>query len=242
MRQQAPGRDQGPLKGDQTTPAKLGRGRHPRSRLLPMPTDHLVRALIDRVRRWGKENVGDVMSGSGFDVVIVGGGTAGCILANRLRGRRPGSLVGPANPAAAGDGFPDRESQFRLVLRVRARAWPRVAAVVSPARQGARRLQHHQRNALRARSRGGQDRIHGRRDLARPRPHIPMLMAGGGEKLTLRLVARYADICNGTEAAQVRRVPEALRRRRPGLRVDDEVRHETELEPCGPIIGNGDAS
>jgi F420-dependent oxidoreductase-like protein len=28
------------------------------------------------------------------------------------------------------------------------------------------------------------------------RPHIPLLIAGGGEKKTLRLVARYADACN----------------------------------------------
>ncbi|MRH89391.1 TIGR03560 family F420-dependent LLM class oxidoreductase [Nocardia sp. SYP-A9097] len=28
------------------------------------------------------------------------------------------------------------------------------------------------------------------------RPHIPLLIAGGGEKVTLRLVAKYADACN----------------------------------------------
>jgi hypothetical protein len=28
------------------------------------------------------------------------------------------------------------------------------------------------------------------------KPHIPLMMAGGGEKLTLRLVAQYGDACN----------------------------------------------
>jgi F420-dependent oxidoreductase-like protein len=39
------------------------------------------------------------------------------------------------------------------------------------------------------------------------RPHIPMLIAGGGEKVTLRLVARYAEACNIMES------PEGLRRK-----------------------------
>ncbi len=28
------------------------------------------------------------------------------------------------------------------------------------------------------------------------KPHIPLLIAGGGEQVTLRLVAQYADVCN----------------------------------------------
>jgi alkanesulfonate monooxygenase SsuD/methylene tetrahydromethanopterin reductase-like flavin-dependent oxidoreductase (luciferase family) len=28
------------------------------------------------------------------------------------------------------------------------------------------------------------------------KPHIPLLIAGGGEKVTLHLVAQYADACN----------------------------------------------
>ena len=28
------------------------------------------------------------------------------------------------------------------------------------------------------------------------KPHIPLLIGGGGEKVTLKLVAQYADACN----------------------------------------------
>ncbi|MGX1777336.1 LLM class F420-dependent oxidoreductase [Nocardia brasiliensis] len=38
-------------------------------------------------------------------------------------------------------------------------------------------------------------------------PHIPILVAGGGERVTLRLVARYGDACNVHES------PEGLRRK-----------------------------
>ncbi|WP_039804770.1 LLM class F420-dependent oxidoreductase [Nocardia araoensis] len=38
-------------------------------------------------------------------------------------------------------------------------------------------------------------------------PHIPMLIAGGGEKVTLRLVAQYGDACNVHES------PDGLRRK-----------------------------
>jgi F420-dependent oxidoreductase-like protein len=39
------------------------------------------------------------------------------------------------------------------------------------------------------------------------RPHIPLLIAGAGEKVTLRLVAKYADACNVIDA------PEGLARK-----------------------------
>jgi alkanesulfonate monooxygenase SsuD/methylene tetrahydromethanopterin reductase-like flavin-dependent oxidoreductase (luciferase family) len=39
------------------------------------------------------------------------------------------------------------------------------------------------------------------------KPHIPLLIAGGGEKVTLRLVAQYADACNIMDS------PEVLRRK-----------------------------
>ncbi|HEY2595306.1 MAG TPA: LLM class F420-dependent oxidoreductase [Chloroflexota bacterium] len=45
------------------------------------------------------------------------------------------------------------------------------------------------------------------------KPHIPMLIAGGGEKVTLRLVARYADASNIMDApAVLERKYAALRR------------------------------
>jgi F420-dependent oxidoreductase-like protein len=54
-------------------------------------------------------------------------------------------------------------------------------------------------------------------------PHIPMLIAGGGEKVTLRLVAQYGDACNMLES------PEALERKFAILRRHcDEVGREYE--------------
>jgi alkanesulfonate monooxygenase SsuD/methylene tetrahydromethanopterin reductase-like flavin-dependent oxidoreductase (luciferase family) len=31
------------------------------------------------------------------------------------------------------------------------------------------------------------------------KPHVPLMIAGGGEKVTLRLVAQYADTCNAVD-------------------------------------------
>jgi len=43
-------------------------------------------------------------------------------------------------------------------------------------------------------------------------PHIPLLVAGGGEKVTLRIVAEYADACNlMTSPAEVERKLQILR-------------------------------
>ena len=45
-------------------------------------------------------------------------------------------------------------------------------------------------------------------------PHPPILIGGGGERRTLKLVARYADACNvfGTDPAQLRHKYDVLRR------------------------------
>jgi alkanesulfonate monooxygenase SsuD/methylene tetrahydromethanopterin reductase-like flavin-dependent oxidoreductase (luciferase family) len=67
--------------------------------------------------------------------------------------------------------------------------------------------------------------------------HMPLLIGGGGEKVTLRLVARYGDACNiafavGLDA--VKRKEEALRRH-----CDELGRDEREIERTiniGPLI------
>ena len=51
----------------------------------------------------------------------------------------------------------------------------------------------------------------------RPRP--PVMIAGGGEQLTLRAVARLADACNvGGDPEMVRSTPAAILARCAGLR------------------------
>ena len=68
--------------------------------------------------------------------------------------------------------------------------------------------------------------------ICRPRPlqpgGIPLWIAGGGEKKTLRLAARYAAYTNfdgvaGGFPAQVRGARRPLSRRRPGLRRDRPI-------------------
>jgi alkanesulfonate monooxygenase SsuD/methylene tetrahydromethanopterin reductase-like flavin-dependent oxidoreductase (luciferase family) len=66
---------------------------------------------------------------------------------------------------------------------------------------------------------------------------LPLLVGGGGEQVTLRLVARYADACNIGAAAGI----DAVRRKEAALRrhCDEVGRDETEIERTlntGPII------
>jgi alkanesulfonate monooxygenase SsuD/methylene tetrahydromethanopterin reductase-like flavin-dependent oxidoreductase (luciferase family) len=65
---------------------------------------------------------------------------------------------------------------------------------------------------------------------------LPLLVGGGGEKVTLRLVARYADACNIGAAAGI----DAVRRKEAALRHCLDVgRDEAEVERTlntGPVI------
>jgi F420-dependent oxidoreductase-like protein len=84
-------------------------------------------------------------------------------------------------------------------------------------------------------------RLEGAINRPRPvqQPHPPLWIAGGGEKVTLHLVARYADGCNlGGDPATVRRKLEVLKRHCDELGRDyDRLTKSTCLEPL--IVGNG---
>ena len=90
----------------------------------------------------------------------------GCALANRLSadpehhgaGARGGPLrlpAGPVHPHAGGAAVPDRQPALRLEVRVRARAVHGRPQGLPRPRQGARRLEQHQRDDLPARQPAG---------------------------------------------------------------------------------------
>jgi F420-dependent oxidoreductase-like protein len=73
------------------------------------------------------------------------------------------------------------------------------------------------------------------RPLRRPRP--PILIGGGGEQKTLRLVARYADACNlfGGDVAAVRHKLDVLRRHCAAEGRDDATIEKTVLLTRPPL-------
>src|SRR6202051_218275 len=66
------------------------------------------------------------------------------------------------------------------------------------------------------------------------KPHIPLLIGGGGEKVTLRLVAQYADACNvGNGIATIRHKFAVLKQHCDELGRDyNSIRRTTLIDDC----------
>ena len=66
------------------------------------------------------------------------------------------------------------------------------------------------------------------------RPHPPILIGGGGEKKTLRLVARYADACNLFASADLERKLDVLRGHCADVGRDYDEIEKTVMMPIDP--------
>src|SRR5213082_859794 len=66
------------------------------------------------------------------------------------------------------------------------------------------------------------------------KPHIPLLIGGGGEKVTLRLVARYGDACNvGGDVATIKHKFAVLKQHCDELGRDyNSIRRTTLIDDC----------
>jgi alkanesulfonate monooxygenase SsuD/methylene tetrahydromethanopterin reductase-like flavin-dependent oxidoreductase (luciferase family) len=65
------------------------------------------------------------------------------------------------------------------------------------------------------------------------KPHIPLLIGGSGEQVTLKLVAQYADACNvGNDLATVKQKLAVLKQRCERMGRDYESIHRTSSTVC----------
>ncbi len=74
------------------------------------------------------------------------------------------------------------------------------------------------------------------------KPHIPLLIGGGGEKVTLKLVAEYADACNvgGGDVQAIRHKLDVIKMHCQQVGRDYETIHRTTSTNC--VIGDSEES